>query len=327
MSEVLRLYRYKALLGGRRALSTEDLMAKLEISRATLKRDIAKLRDQFRLPVVFDRDRGGYFLDGGHTDSELPGLWFSDHEILALVTIQQLLTRLAPGLLGPKLRPLQDRLTDIMAKHGLEGAQVAKRIRLVHAGKRSLKIEAFEAVAAATMARKRLLVTHFNRQTGERVRREISPQRLVHYRDNWYVDAWCHLREDLRAFAIDALTEADVLNTQAKEVSEKTLDQTFGGGYGIFNGAPKQIAVLKFTPERARWVRREQWHPEQEGRDEPDGSYVLSIPYSDDRELLGDILRFGSDVQALSPPELRAKTQLALLAAAGRYVNAEKGRV
>ncbi len=52
MSEVVRLYQYKSLLVGRRAMSAEDLMARLEISRATLKRDIAKLRDQLHVPSL-----------------------------------------------------------------------------------------------------------------------------------------------------------------------------------------------------------------------------------------------------------------------------------
>src|SRR5674476_595458 len=104
MSEVVRLYRYKSLLSSRRAVSAEDLMAALEISRATLKRDIAKLRDQLHVPIEFNRELGGYQMEQGHTDSELPGLWFSQQEILALVTIQQLLEQLEPGLLGAKLR-------------------------------------------------------------------------------------------------------------------------------------------------------------------------------------------------------------------------------
>ena len=83
MSEVVRLYQYKSLLVGRRAMSAEDLMARLEISRATLKRDIAKLRDQLHVPIEFDRDAGGYTLSQGHTDSELPGLWFNQEELLA----------------------------------------------------------------------------------------------------------------------------------------------------------------------------------------------------------------------------------------------------
>ncbi len=320
MSEVVRLYQYKGLLSGRLAMSAEDIMAKLEISRATLKRDLAKLRDQLHVPIEFDRDRGGYFLAGGHTDSELPGLWFSQQEILALVTMQHLLSQLEPGLLGPKLKPLQDRLGQLMEKHGLNSQDVAKRVRIVHAGKRLVAPQSFEAVATATMARKRLKIQHFSRQDGKTTEREISPQRIVHYRDNWYVDAWCHLRDDLRQFSIDAINGIDVLETKAKEVAAKSIDEAMGSSYGIFGGSPKAMAVLKFTRERARWVKGETWHPMQESHEEEDGSFVLSVPYSDDREIIGDIMRFGGDVQVVEPPELRSKVQKALLEAVGKYV-------
>src|SRR5665647_1664020 len=289
MSEVVRLYRYKSLLSSRRAVSAEDLMAALEISRATLKRDIAKLRDQLHVPIEFNRELGGYQMEPGHVDSELPGLWFSQQEILALVTIQQLLEQLEPGLLGAKLHPLQERLTQLMDKHGLASQDVAKRIRIVHAGKRTVIAKSFEAVAAATLARKRLKIWHFNRQNGITTERDVSPQRLVHYRDNWYLDAWCHLRDDIRSFSIDAITRLEVLDLAAKEVTDKHIDEAVGAGYGIFGGTPKAWATLKFTPERARWVAGEVWHPNQRSVTEADGSYVLEIPYSDERELLGDI--------------------------------------
>jgi predicted DNA-binding transcriptional regulator YafY len=320
MSEVVRLYRYKSLLSSRRAVSAEDLMAALEISRATLKRDIAKLRDQLHVPIEFNRELGGYQMEQGHTDSELPGLWFSQQEILALVTIQQLLEQLEPGLLGAKLRPLQDRLTQLMDKHGLASQDVAKRIRIVHAGKRVVIAKSFEIVAAATMARKRLKIWHFNRQNGITTERDVSPQRLVHYRDNWYLDAWCHLRDDIRSFSIDAISRLEVLEASAKEVSAKNIDQALGSGYGIFNGAAQAWAKLKFTPERARWVAGETWHPMQESSFDADGSYLLSFPYADDRELIGDIMRFGPDVQVLAPTALRTKVQKGFLEAAARYV-------
>jgi predicted DNA-binding transcriptional regulator YafY len=320
MSESVRLYRYRSLLSGRRAISVEDLMAAQEVSRATLKRDIAKLRDQLHVPIEFNRELGGYTLDPHHADSELPGLWFSQGEILALVTIQQLLEQLQPGLLGTKLRPLQERLTQLMDKHGLAGEDVAKRIRIVHAGKRTVIAKSFEVVAAATMARKRLKIWHFNRQNGITTARDVSPQRLVHYRDNWYLDAWCHLRDDVRSFSIDAISRLEVQDAVAKEVAAKNIDQTVGMGYGIFNGAAQAWAKLKFTPERARWVAGETWHPMQESAFDADGSYLLSFPYSDDRELIGDIMRFGADVQVLAPPALRAKVQRSFLEAAAKYV-------
>jgi len=136
-----------------------------------------------------------------------------------------MLAQLEPGLLGAKLKPLQDRLTGLMEKHGLTSKDIAKRIRIVHAGKRRVKARRFEAVAAATMARKRMKIWHFNRQNGKTVEREVSPQRLVHYRDNWYLDAWCHLRDDRRNYSIDAIADLHVLDTSAKEVTARTIDE------------------------------------------------------------------------------------------------------
>ena len=321
MSEFVRLGQYTTLLGGRRAVPRHEILTRLEISPATFKRDLAKLRDQMQVPIRFDRDRGGYYIEQHSEGSNaLPGLWFSPDEILALLTLQHLLSQLEPGLLGPKLKPLQTRLAGLMKLYGLGSQDVANRMRIVHAGKRALPPPLFEAAAGATMARKRLRITHLKRETGETLQREISPQRMVHYRDNWYVDAWCHLREGLRSFSLDAISQVEHLTTDAKEVPPEQIDQSLGAGYGIFGGPPKAWATLRFTPQRARWVRGEQWHPLQESHEEADGSYVLSVPYSDDREIVGDILRFGADVEVVNPPALRTRLQRSLLDAASRYV-------
>jgi predicted DNA-binding transcriptional regulator YafY len=77
MSEIVRLYRYKHLFAGRRVVSRSEVMTTLEISEATFKRDIAKLRDQLHVPIEFNRDLGGYVMAEGHMDTELPGLWFN----------------------------------------------------------------------------------------------------------------------------------------------------------------------------------------------------------------------------------------------------------
>ncbi len=318
MSESVRLYRYQQLLSTRRAVATREFLDTLEISLATFKRDIAKLRDQLGMPIVFDRDRRGYVLEAGDSAS-LPGLWFTPQELVALATLQQLLVQLQPGLLAVTLAPIKQRLAELLKAHDLDESEMAQRLRIVHAGKRLVAPQALEAAASATMRRKRLHITHYNRQTGERVAREISPQRLVLYRDNWYLDAWCHLRGALRSFAVDAIEEPRLLEAEAHPVPASEIDALVHPSYGIFSGQPQARACLRFTPERARWVMGEQWHPQQEGQTLADGPYELSIPYADDRELIGDILRHGPDVQVMAPPSLRARVQERLLQAAGRY--------
>ncbi len=250
----------------------------------------------------------------------MPGLWLSPEELVALLTIQRLIEQVQPGLVGLKLGPLKKKLTQLLQTKGLGAADIESRIRMTSAGKRSLELKSFETVALATIARKRLEITHRNRERGETVKRTISPQQLVHYRDNWYVDAWCHLRTGFRSFGVDAIDDADILDEPAMEVDAAELRRVTQASYGIFAGQPKAWAVLRFTPHRAQWVQAESWHPEQLATFETDGSYLLKVPYSDDRELLGDILRYGADVQVLEPKELRAKVQRTLLDAAARYI-------
>ena len=320
MSEISRLYRYKGLLSRRGAMSAADIQAELEISPATFKRDIAKLRDQLHLPLVFDRELGGYRMEHGHTYTELPGLWFSHDELLALLTIQQLLSQLEPRVLAPILKPIQGRLTQLMSERGLAHQDVAKKILMLPATKRTLPPKLFEAVAAATMVGKRIQIVHRNRHTTTTAEREVSPLRLVHYRDNWYLDAWCHLRGDLRSFAVDAIDQLTTLDIPAETVPQDVIDASMGAGYGIFSGGDTTWAVLKFSPKRSQWVEREIWHPHQKTQIDADGSLVLSLPYSDDRELVGDIMRFGPEVEVLAPQALKVKVHVTLLAAIGRFV-------
>ena len=125
------------------------------------------------------------------------------------------------------------------------------------------------------------------------------------WRGSWYVDAWCHLRNGLRSFSVDSIRKADVLKDRAKAVAEKDLKEYFETSYGIFRGKATKVAKLRFTAERARWVANETWHAQQKGTFEKDGSYVLEVPYHDDRELVMDVLRHGAEVVVQEPSELR----------------------
>jgi predicted DNA-binding transcriptional regulator YafY len=98
-----------------------------------------------------------------------------------------------------------------------------------------------------------------------------------------------------------------------------TLNRTLADSYGIFAGTPVATAVLVFNAKRARWVADEQWHPRQQNRWLEDGRYELRVPYSDDRELVMDILKYGADVEVVAPAALRGRIESMLEAAAMLY--------
>lgn len=129
----------------------------------------------------------------------------------------------------------------------------------------------------------------------------------MHYRSNWLLDAWCHRRNGLRSFSLDNIVQPHLEPLAAIDVPADELDQILGSGYGIFSGMDVQWATLRFTPERARWVAAEQWHPAQRGSWDDQGRWVLNIPYSDDRELVMDILRHTPEVEVLGPMTLRQR--------------------
>lgn len=296
IDQILRTSRY--------SVPKSRFLDELEVSLATFKRDLEYLRDRMHAPIEYDKKTNGYQYAEG-SDFQLPGLWMNEGEIYALLTMQHLLSNLQPGMLDEHVKPLIERITSLLELSDHTTSEINKRIRILSMANRPVKHANFEIISSAVLDRKRLNITYYNRAENSETQREISPQRLVHYRDNWYLDAWCHLRNKLRCFSVDAIANANVLDEIAKSVSSVLLDKELSAGYGIFSGSNVKNAQLRFNPVRSRWVSNEQWHPEQKGWYDEQGYYNLSFPYSDDRELIMDILRNGSDVEVIEPSTLR----------------------
>jgi predicted DNA-binding transcriptional regulator YafY len=317
-----RFYKIDRLLTQHRYVAVARFLAELEVSPATFKRDIEYMRSRFHAPIVWDREHNGYCFTTPAKDApryELPGLWFNASEIHALLAMEQLLEGIDPGLLAHRLGPIKKRLRELLGSADHPAEEVRSRIKVLTMAGRAMPAGEFEIAASALLNRKRLFIRYRGRVSNEETEREVSPQRLVHYRENWYLDAWCHMRNGLRSFSMDCVRDAEVRPAGAIDVAETELDAVLGSGYGIFSGRDVMWAKLRFSPVAARWVASESWHPKQRGAHDADGSYVLEVPYSDDRELLRDILKHGPEVEVLEPAALRHKVKVALEAAARRY--------
>lgn len=321
MDKFDRIFHLHAILSSRRtAIPLEDLMAKLECSKATLHRTINALKDYLNAPVIFDTNAGGYRYarESQAQAYELPGLWFTPRELQALALMQRLLKDAGGGLLEEHLGPLATRLDKLTKHQRLNLGEAESRLRFPSIGARPTG-KYFDMVVSATLQRRKLWVEYHARSDDKRTERTISPQRIAHYRETWYLDAWDEGRDALRSFSVDRIVRSMMLDESALDVSEEELDAHFATAYGIFGGKADKTATLRFTPERARWVADEKWHPEQQGEWLADGRYELKIPYRESLELVMDVMRHGPHVEVVAPAALREEVAEQLQLAVRQY--------
>ena len=252
MSKTARLYKIEMLIRQFGSVSFAQLIDALEVSPATLKRDLDYLRQHLGAPITYDASSRGYRFAGpaggaaaaaasGGPRHELPGLWFSEGELYSLLMAHQLLSGLdADGMLSRHLQPLLGRIHELLGPGGeADSKSLMKRVKIIGALRRPVPPEHFERMGEALMRRRRLHMRYLTRARGEVSEREVSPQRLVHYRNTWYLDAWCHSRERLLRFALDAVQEARVLEAGAKDVARRQVQAEMDTGYGSYVLAAK----------------------------------------------------------------------------------------
>ncbi len=332
MDRTERFYKIELLLKSRGCVSFAALQDELGVSPATLKRDLQYLRDRLAAPIVYDAFVNGYRFAEAKAGApnaarhELPGLWFSENEIHALLTMHQLLAGLDDdGVLARHLQPLMEKLQGMLGTDAGTARELMRRVKVIGTARRRVPSKHFELLGSALLQRRRLRLRYFKRSDRSTSEREVSPQRLVNYRNTWYLDAWCHASDGLRRFALDAVRDASLLDAKAKNVALRDLEAALDAGYGIYGGGDAKVkwATLVFSAEAAQWVANEEWHPQQRAKwldgTPGEGRYELQVPYSDPTELAMDILRHGDSVVVAGDKALAALIAQRLRSAAARY--------
>lgn len=322
MSRMLRVHKIDQMLHNRSYVSIQDFIDELEVSLPTFKRDLEFMRLHLNAPIVFDRVHKAYRFDTKDLVGpryELPGLWLDPSEASALLTAHSLLESLEPRLLGPRVGPIKDLLIGLIAQNGVEPNDIAERIQVIPSLRRQSALREFQVIASAALMGKRIRVRLIDPLLQEPVTRIQSPQRLTYYRENWFLDAWCHDQQAFRNVAIDAIESAEVLDDPVQHFSREDVDAVLNNGYGTVIGLEQQWAVLDFSPERMQYMSRLTWFDEVKQTMLENGWCRVEFAYNNDRELVRDILSHGSDVIVQFPTSLREQVHEAVLKMCSYY--------
>lgn len=317
MSLLERIYYFHARIQDGRYPNSSDLVGEFEVSAATAHRDITYLRDRLLAPLAFDQRKNGYY----YTDSgfRLP---FADTP--RLVMLLGMLQKMGEetGLTNlPELRQLQKKIAALVSP---EQQGIADLVHCEWIETEEVAPAVFAEVLNGLLTRNRLRITY--RSPGDREsEREIDPLRLVNYQGRWYILAWCLRRDGRRLFHLARITRAERTETRAKHILAPD-DDWLSGSFGIFKGEAeaRYWTEILLTGTAASIVRHQRWHPEQKMSETKEG-LLLSLPVTDDRELLMKVLQFGSQARVLAPESLRLKARAEIENMAKNYNYSGKG--
>lgn len=276
-----------------------------EIAPKTAQRSIDHFRDRLLAPLEYDQSHKGYY----YTDPtfQLPVIRISEEELLALLISRKLITEASAGSLADELGSVSKRLSSLLAANlpGRARPEDAFSFRWKNISPTDPQV--FKVVTSALLQGKLLSFCYYSPSSSNCTMRTVEPHHMVNYMGNWHLIAYCQLRNDWRDFVLGRMTLCNVEGT-AFQIREKEEWQPFlQNTFGIFQNRKSFNVVLRFTPERSRWIKGEIWHEEQTEEVQEDGSLVRTIPASHEAEIMMEILKHGSHVEVLEPKWLREK--------------------
>jgi predicted DNA-binding transcriptional regulator YafY len=300
-----------------------QLAFQYQCTEKTVRRDIATLAAEQNAPY-FVHDNQVHCDQVKASKLEINGQWLDREELMALFALHHLLDSLTDKALHPELKPFQTRIEQLLGAQQPQlsaeaGSDWIKRIKLIDVAQRPICEQVFETLVKALHHPHAIRIHYWQRRTDKVEIRTLTPLQLVRYKDNWKLDGWCHHKNAHRQFSLDAIKTVEMLDQPATEIDLTQLTDQLQSSYGIFSGQANHTAILAFDPFIARWVKDEQWHPEQQSRWREDGRYELSLPYHHDIELIQDILKYGPQVEVLGPNTLRQKVRDHLHKALEKY--------
>jgi proteasome accessory factor C len=286
---------------GKRQVTRRFLEKRWICSTPTVHRIIARAKVS-GIPIVYENLR--YRLEED-VAIEIPSHWLKPDELAALLGLSHWLEILASGVLKERLAPIHTRLEEMLQNRGLGLADWKERIRLLPIHHRPTDPDILLSAARAVLSRKRIALRYLGvKDTQSRVR-DVSPQTLVRYRDNWYLDGFDHDSGKLREFALSRMSALEFLSEPIQEIARPDLDGHFADAYGVFAGRARRKAILIFEGLAARLVGEERWHPKQKMSVMPGAKLRLEFPCGNVQELARDVMRFADEVTVEGPEELR----------------------
>ncbi len=301
-----------------RLANCATLAREYEVSSKTILRDIDFLKNQRDAPIDYDGARHGYF----YTEESyaLPAITLNESDLFAICIAEKALAHYENtpihGQLAQVFRKIESSLPD---KISVQPAWVDTRLSVTQEPHTSIAPAIWDTVAEA-LARNRGLIILYQRPGAEKgVVRNVDPFHVVRHRGEWYLLAYCHLRDAQRTFALSRIRRAQMQERTFVMPKNFDAEKLLENRFGIFGGDQEFRVRLRFDPPTAPYAAERRWHARQVLTPLADGGAELAFPASDLREVMRWVLSWGAGAWVMEPLELREMVRQELAWAVQAY--------
>lgn len=280
------------------------LSGTLEVSRKTIVRDIAFMRERLELPIEFNTRLNAYRYT--HPVSAFPTVQVSEGELLALLVARKALEQYRGTPFHRQLQVSFEKLTrGLQDRISFSPADELQSVSFKNVGLGKADLAIFNALSRATL--RQLEVEFDYRKPGETkpARRRVQPYHLSHRENLWYLVGFDTGRAALRTFALPRISNPTVLKTGFVRPADFSPEKFFANALGVLGGERDYRVVIRFSSAVADRVREREWHESQTLRDLPDGRLELQLRLGALPEIERWVLTWGADAEVVQPKELR----------------------
>lgn len=298
-----------------RRYQRKHLAERFGVSVRMIGKDLDLIRNGLKLQL--ERNEDGYYFE---RVPALPTLHYSLSEALALLTMVQA----AQQISGTGSTEFSAAAARLEALFPVEFVPLIRQLRKppLMTAQREHRQQMLSLLNRALLYRNKVRITYETRsRAGAISERIVHPYQIMAYVRSWQLIAWCEWRHDIIMFKLDRIHEATILPETHYKVAETfDSDEYIGNRWGIIRvaGEPEEVE-LRFDAEVGRRVAEEEWHKSQTTEILPDGRVIFRLHLIITPEFVNWLLYYGSGLEVLQPPWLRARVADEHNKAAAKY--------
>ncbi len=280
------------------------LAEKFEISEKQAQRDIEFMRDRLYAPLSYDSSKKGYTYT--NDSYELPSIWVRVKELVSLCIAYKLSSLIPDEEIKKSLSKLSEKIFNNYFAADVDFYQFINKVSIKNIEYYKVDMQIFHQIVESLLNGKIIRITYYSPHSKEQSEREIVPLNLLCYMGRWFIISYCLNKRDLRYFALSRIKS--ITGSDKKTLLHENkfnIPEYIHKNFGLFSGDNNINVCLKFSKNVSDWIKEQIWHEAQEIIENDDGSICLKFVASDLRELKGEILKYGADVEVISPVELK----------------------